>query len=334
MSKTVLVTGGAGYIGSHACKALAKAGYEPVAYDNLVYGHREAVRWGPLIEGDLADRPLLAETIRRHKIAAIIHFAAYAYVGESVEKPEKYFHNNVANSFGLMETMLETGVKTIVFSSTCATYGLPETMPIREDTPQHPVNPYGETKLMIERALYWHGIAHGLRYVALRYFNAAGADPDGEIGEDHNPETHLIPLILDAAAGKRAQIDVFGTDYPTPDGTAIRDYIHVQDLAEAHVLALNYLEKGGASLPLNLGTGTGHSVRETIAVARRITGKTIPSRDTTRRPGDPPVLVADATKARAVLGWKPSLDALDRIIATAWAWHQKRFVTPAQGTAR
>ncbi len=325
MSKTILVTGGAGYIGAHACKALAKAGYERVAYDNLVYGHREAVRWGPLIEGDLADRMLLAETIRRHKIAAIMHFAAYAYVGESIEKPEKYFHNNVVNSFGLLETMLATGVKTIVFSSTCATYGLPETMPIREDTPQRPVNPYGETKLMIERALYWHGVAHGLRHIALRYFNAAGADPAREIGEAHDPEPQLIPLILDAAAGRRAQIDVFGTDYPTPDGTAIRDYIHVQDLAEAHVLALRYLENGGESNALNLGTGEGHSVRDTIATARRVTGRAIRSRDTTRRAGDPPVLVADATRARQVLGWTPSLASLDRIIATAWAWHQRHF---------
>jgi UDP-glucose-4-epimerase GalE len=335
MSNTILVTGGAGYIGSHACKALAKAGYEPVAYDNLVYGHREAVRWGPLIEGDLGDRTLLAETIQRHKIAAVMHFAAFAYVGESVEKPEKYFHNNVVNSFGLMETMLATGVKQIVFSSTCATYGLPEVMPIREDTPQHPVNPYGETKLMIERALHWHGIAHGIRHVALRYFNAAGADPEGEIGEAHDPETHLIPLILDAASKRRAQIDVFGTDYPTPDGTAIRDYIHVQDLAEAHVLALRYLENGGASVALNLGTGEGHSVRATIEAAKRITGHPIPSRDTTRRAGDPPVLVADAAKARALLGWTPKLASLDRIIETAWSWHQKRLaasgVEKAQG---
>jgi UDP-glucose-4-epimerase GalE len=331
MSKTVLVTGGAGYIGAHACKALSKAGYEPVAYDNLVYGHREAVRWGPLIEGDLADRTLLAETIARHKISAIMHFAAYAYVGESIEKPEKYFHNNVVNSLGLMETMLSAGVKTIVFSSTCATYGLPESMPIREDTPQHPVNPYGESKLMIERALHWHGVAHGIRHVALRYFNAAGADPACEIGEAHQPETHLIPLILDVALGRRAQIDVFGTDYPTPDGTAVRDYIHVQDLAEAHVLALRYLEGGGESLALNLGTGDGHSVRATIEAAKRVTGRAIAARDTARRPGDPPVLVADATRARQVLGWTPSLAALERIIETAWAWHQHHFAAAPSG---
>ena len=233
MSKTILVTGGAGYNGSHACKALAKAGYQPIAYDNLVHGHREAVRWGPFVEGDLADLSLLSETIRRFAVAAIMHFAGFAYVGESVMKPEIYFRNNVVNSFGLLETMLETGCKKIVFSSSCATYGLPQTMPIGETTPQRPVNPYGESKLMIERALHWLGEAHGLGHVALRYFNAAGADPDAEIGEDHDPETHLIPLVLDAALGRRAQVDIFGTDYPTPDGTAIRDYIHVQDLRGA-----------------------------------------------------------------------------------------------------
>jgi UDP-arabinose 4-epimerase len=325
MGNSILVTGGAGYIGAHACKALAKAGFEPVAYDNLVYGHREAVRWGPLVEGDVGDRALVAETIRRHHIGAVMHFAAFAYVGESVEKPEKYFQNNVVNTLSMLEAMRETGVKQIVFSSTCATYGLPETMPIREDTPQRPVNPYGETKLMVERALYWYGVAHGLRWVALRYFNAAGADPDGEIGEDHAPETHLIPLILDAAAGKRPHIGVFGTDYPTPDGSAIRDYIHVQDLADAHVRALRYLGDGGESLALNLGTGHGHSVRETIDAARRVTGRPIPSRDSPRRPGDPPVLVADAGRAKEKLGWVPQLGSLEQIIGTAWAWHQKRF---------
>ncbi|HLI20548.1 MAG TPA: UDP-glucose 4-epimerase GalE, partial [Stellaceae bacterium] len=325
MSKSILVTGGAGYIGAHACKALAKAGFEPIAYDNLVYGHREAVRWGPLVEGDVGDRARVAETIRRHGIVAVMHFAAFAYVGESVEKPEKYFHNNVVNTLAMLEAMRATGINKIVFSSTCATYGLPETMPIREDTPQRPVNPYGETKLMIERALYWYGVAHGLRSVALRYFNAAGADPDSEIGEDHEPETHLIPLILDAAAGKRSHIGVFGTDYPTADGSAVRDYIHVQDLADAHVRALRYLEDGGESCALNLGTGRGHSVRETIAAARGVTGRPIPSRDSPRRPGDPPVLVADATRAKEKLGWVPALGSLDHIIGTAWAWHQKRF---------
>ena len=323
MSKAILVTGGAGYIGGHACKALAHAGYTPVAFDNLVYGHRDAVRWGPLVEGDLADRALVGETLRRFDIAAVMHFAAYAYVGESMIKPELYFRNNVVNSLGLIESMNEAGIRRIVFSSTCATYGVPETVPIRETVPQRPVNPYGESKLMIERALHWLDGADGLRHAALRYFNAAGADPEGEIGEHHDPETHLIPLILDAAAGRRPAIDIYGTDYPTPDGTAIRDYIHVQDLAEAHVLALRHLLDGGESLALNLGTGEGHSVRATIAAAEVVTGRAIPRRETKRRAGDPPMLVADPARARQRLGWTPRLSDLERIIATAWDWHQK-----------
>jgi UDP-arabinose 4-epimerase len=323
MSKNILVTGGAGYIGSHACKALAKAGFTPIAYDSLIYGHREAVRWGPLVEADLADRAKLAETLRQYEIAAVMHFAAFAYVGESMTKPELYFNNNVVNTIGLLDEMLVAGVRHIVFSSTCATYGTPDSVPITEDTPQRPVNPYGETKLMIERALYWYGQAHGMSYAALRYFNAAGADPEGEGGEEHDPETHLIPLILDAAAGKRAEIGIFGTDYPTPDGSAVRDYIHVQDLAEAHVAAIAYLAAGGESIALNLGTGSGHSVREVIDAAERITGRHIPRREAERRPGDPAALVADAGKARRVIGWSAKVSDLDSIIGTAWRWHQR-----------
>ena len=320
MTTPILVTGGAGYIGSHAAKALARAGYEPVTYDNLGRGHRAAVRWGPLVEGDLADRALLVDALRRHKVAAVMHFAAFAYVGESVSEPELYFRNNVANSLTLLEAMGEAGVRHMVFSSTCATYGLPDKMPIAEDAPQRPVNPYGESKLMIERMLHWLGPARGLTHAALRYFNAAGADPEGEIGEDHDPETHLIPLVLLTAQGRRAAIDIYGTDYPTPDGSAIRDYIHVQDLADAHVLALAHLLKGGGSLALNLGTGEGHSVRAVIDAAERVTGRTIARRETARRPGDPPTLVADARKAKATLGWTPRLSGLDDIIASAWAW--------------
>jgi UDP-arabinose 4-epimerase len=324
MTTAILVTGGAGYIGSHTCKALARSGFEPVTYDNLSRGHRESVRWGPLVEGELADHGSLVQILRRHEVAAVMHFAAYAYVGESVTAPELYFRNNVANSLVLLEAMREAGVRHIVFSSTCATYGMPEQIPIDEDTPQRPVNPYGESKLMIERMLHWFGQAHGFRRAALRYFNAAGADPEGEIGECHDPETHLIPLVLRAALDRRATIDIFGTDYPTPDGTAIRDYIHVQDLAEAHVLALEHLRQTDHDLALNLGTGRGHSVREVIDAAERVTGRTIARREMARRPGDPPRLVADARRARTTLSWVPRLSGIDDIIASAWAWHKSR----------
>jgi UDP-arabinose 4-epimerase len=324
MATAILVTGGAGYIGSHTCKALAHAGFEPVTYDNLGRGHREAVRWGPLVVGELADQVSLVQAMRRHQVAAVMHFAAYAYVGESVTAPELYFRNNVSNSLVLLDAMREAEIRHIVFSSTCATYGMPDRIPIAEDTPQQPVNPYGESKLMIERMLHWFGEAHGLCHAALRYFNAAGADPDGEIGEHHEPETHLIPLVLQAALDPNKPISIFGTDYPTPDGTAIRDYIHVRDLAEAHVLALEYLRTTGKNLAVNLGTGQGHSVREVIDAAERVTGRTIARREMPRRPGDPPRLVADPGRARTTLSWSARHSGMDEIIAHAWAWHQSR----------
>ena len=323
MSETILVTGGAGYVGSHACKALAHAGYRPITYDSLIHGHREAVRWGPLVEADLADAERLTDTLKRFEVRAVLHFAAFAYVGESVEKPGLYFRNNVANTLTLLEAMHTAAVRHVVFSSTCATYGIPDQVPILESAPQRPVNPYGESKLMVERMLHWYGSAHGFTHAILRYFNAAGADPEGEIGEDHAPETHLIPLVLQAALGERAQIDVLGTDYPTPDGTAVRDYIHVQDLAEAHVKALDLLLKGGLSITVNLGTGVGHSVREVISASERVTGRRVPRREAPRRFGDPPVLVADASRAGELLGWKPALSDLDTILKTAWAWHSR-----------
>ncbi len=323
MSETVLVTGGAGYIGSHACKRLARAGYRPVAYDSLVRGHREAVRWGPLVEADLADTERLVDTFKRFNVVAVMHFAAFTYVGESMANPELYFRNNVGNSMRLLEAMHGAGVRHIVFSSTAAVYGIPKQVPIPESAPHRPVNPYGESKLMVERMLHWYGEAHNLTHASLRYFNAAGADPECEIGEEHDPETHLIPLVLQAALGRRPQIDILGTDYPTPDGTAIRDYIHVQDLADAHVKAIAHLLRGGESLELNLGTGSGYSVREVIAAAERVTARRIPQREASRRSGDPPSLVAAVERARAALGWSPVLSEIDSIIGTAWAWHSR-----------
>lgn len=320
--KTVLVTGGAGYIGSHACKALAAAGYTPVAYDNLVHGHRQAVQWGPLEQGDIADRTRLDAVITQWQPIALMHFAAYAYVGESVTNPGKYYRNNVAGSLFLLEAMRDHGIDKLVFSSTCATYGMPQSLPLAEDHPQFPINPYGASKLMIERMLSDFDAAHALRSASLRYFNAAGADPDGDIGEMHDPETHLIPLVLDAASGQRADVTVFGTDYDTPDGTCIRDYIHVSDLADAHVLALQALENGAGTTAYNLGNGRGFSVREVIDCASQITGRAVPVAFGERRAGDPPVLVGDASRIRRELGWQPRHAAIESIIGTAWRWHQ------------
>jgi UDP-glucose-4-epimerase GalE len=327
MSQTVLVTGGAGYIGSHACKALAQAGYLPVTYDNLSRGHRHAVRWGPLVEGDVADRVTLSAALRAHNVSAVMHFAAFAYVGESGTDPALYYRNNVSGTLTLLDAMRESGVENIVFSSTCATYGLPETVPIAETTPQHPVNAYGETKLAIERALYWYGQAYGLRWVALRYFNASGCDRAGEIGEEHDPETHLIPLVLRAGLGTAPPVGIFGTDYPTQDGTAVRDYIHVEDLASAHVRAIDHIAKGGANAAVNLATGRGYSVREIIAAAAKAIGHDIPQREAPRRAGDPPALIADPSLAATLLGWRAECSDLDTIIRTALAWEMRQHNT-------
>ena len=320
--QSVLVTGGAGYIGSYACKVLARVGYRPVVFDNLSRGHRETVRWGPFVQGDLADREALATALRSYQVSAVMHFAAYAYVGESVDDPATYYRNNLGGSLALLDAMREVGVNKIVFSSTCATYGTPNDVPIRETAPQLPVNPYGETKLAIERALHWYGEAYGLRSVSLRYFNAAGADPEGEIGELHEPETHLIPLVLQAALGERGHIDIYGTDYPTRDGTAIRDYVHVEDLAQAHLRALEYLCAGRPSAAFNLGTGSGHSVREVVAVAEALSGHPIRCRATARRPGDPPALVADPSLAAELLDWRARHSDLNTIIGTSLLWHK------------
>jgi UDP-glucose-4-epimerase GalE len=319
----ILVTGGAGYVGSHACKALAAAGYTPVTYDNLGRGHRELVRWGPLEVGELADRARLDEVFARHRPEAVMHFAAFAYVGESVQDPALYYRNNVGGTLELVEATRRAGVAALVFSSTCSTYGVPERMPIDEDAPQRPINPYGATKLAIERMLADYGAAYGLASVSLRYFNAAGCDPDGETGELHEPETHIIPRVLMAATGEIEHVEVFGTDYPTPDGTCLRDYVHVADLAQGHVRALDYLKRGGATTAVNLGTGRGFSVREVIAAAGEVTGRRIPVREAPRRPGDPPVLVADPTRARALLGFAPRYTELAPIVATAWRWHTR-----------
>lgn len=323
----ILVTGGAGYIGSHSVLTLQKAGYEVIVLDNLVYGHQdlvEKVLKVKLIVGSTCDRSLLREIFANHQIDAVMHFAAYAYVGESVTQPAKYYNNNVVGTLTLLEAMLEANIHKFVFSSTCATYGVPDSVPITEDQSQNPINPYGATKLMVERILQDFNQAYDFRSVCLRYFNAAGADPEGNLGEDHHPETHLIPLVLQTALGHRESVSIFGTDYDTPDGSCIRDYIHVLDIAQAHILALKYLIDDGATDFFNLGNGSGFSVKEVIETARKITGKEIKVELSDRRPGDPPSLVGSGAKANKILGWQPAYSNLDDIISHAWQWHQKR----------
>lgn len=327
---TILVTGGAGYIGSHTVKKLEEAQYQVIILDNLVYGHRDLVEnclRAKLIVGDIKNRSLLDELFNTYSVEAVIHFAAYAYVGESIANPAKYYDNNVVGTLTLLEAMLAASVKKLVFSSTCATYGIPKQIPIPEDHPQNPINPYGNSKLMVEKILADYHTACGLKHVCFRYFNAAGADPNGFLGEDHQPETHLIPLVLMAALGRREAISVFGTDYSTPDGTCIRDYIHVNDLARAHVLGLEYLLSGGDSEIFNLGNGNGFSVKEVIETARKITQKSIKVKYGDRRPGDPAILIGSSTKAKQILGWQPQHTNLEEILVNAWQWHQKRHAT-------
>lgn len=321
MQSNILVTGGAGYIGSHVAKALASNGHLPIVYDNLSHGHREAVRWGPLIVAELEDRAALRAALADHKIAAVIHLAGHIEVGESVRDPAKYFRNNFSAALGLLEEMDAAGIKPVVFSSTAAVYGIPDSVPIPESHPLRPINPYGESKLMVERALDWIGRARGTRWTALRYFNAAGADPGGEIGENHEPESHLIPIACQAALGARPPLDIYGNDYPTPDGTAVRDYIHVSDLAQAHVLALGRLLANGDSGPMNLGTGTGHSVSAVIRAVEAVSKRKVPARMAPRRPGDPPSLVADPSSAKRLLSWAPQHTDLLDIVTSAWNWH-------------
>lgn len=329
--KTILVTGGAGYIGSHIVLDLKSSGYNVIILDNLVYGHQDLVDQVlqvPLIIGDIGNRELLDRVFQTHHIDAVMHFAAYAYVGESVVQPDKYYRNNVVGTLTLLEAMQAASVKRLVFSSTCATYGIPDVVPISEDQAQNPINPYGASKLMVERILADFQAALGLQYVCFRYFNAAGADPLGRLGEDHTPEPHLIPLILNAAAGFRDGISIYGTDYPTPDGTCIRDYIHVSDLAQAHRLGLQYLFESPDSHIFNLGNSRGFSVREVIEAVKTITGKDFDVYEEDRRPGDPPILLGSNTKAVNLLGWHPQYPDLESILSHAWQWHKTRKLTP------
>lgn len=327
MKATILVTGGAGYIGSHAVQTLQKIGYEVIILDNLICGHRDLVKntlKAKLIVGDIGDRALLEHIFATYSITAVMHFAAYAYVGESVQDPAKYYYNNVTGTLTLLKAMVAASVNKLVFSSTCATYGVPTSVPITEEEPQNPINPYGSSKLMVERIIADFNHAYGLKSVIFRYFNAAGADPQGRLGEDHTPETHLLPLVLQTALGKLESISIYGNDYSTPDGTCIRDYVHVSDLADAHVLGLEHLLKGGNNEIFNLGNGNGFSVRQVIETAREVTGKIIKTVECERRPGDPPILVGSSEKARKILGWQPQYPELKDILTHAWSWHQQR----------
>ena len=319
----VLVVGGAGYIGSHCVRQLIAAGHRPVVLDNLAYGHRKAVAQEiPFYAANLGDTPTVLNILRQEKIELVMHFAAFCYVGESVTAPVKYYENNVVATLHLLDAMLQAGVKKFVFSSTCATFGVPERLPMTEDLPQAPINPYGQTKLDVENMLKALSTAHGLSFAAFRYFNAAGAAEDGTIGEDHNPETHLIPLAIQVATGKRANLQIFGTDYPTPDGTCLRDYVHVDDLSRAHIAVFDKLATPGARFFYNLGTGKPFSVREIIQAVEKITGKKVPVIESPRRAGDPPALFADSSKAKKELGWTPKFMDAESVIATAWKWHQ------------
>jgi UDP-glucose 4-epimerase len=319
----VLVVGGAGYIGSHCVRQLLRAGHRPVVLDNLIYGHRAAVAPDvPFYEAELGDETAIGAVLQNEHIEVVMHFAAFAYVGESVHDPLKYYFNNSVATLQLLRAMLKHEVKKFVFSSTCATFGVPSTLPITEDLPQAPINPYGQTKLDVENALKAVAHAHDLSFAAFRYFNAAGAAEDGSIGEDHDPETHLIPLVFDAATGRRENIQIFGTDYPTLDGTCLRDYVHVDDLARAHIAVFDRLSTPGAALFYNLGTGTPTSVREVIAAVEKVTGKTVPVVESPRREGDPPALYADSTKAQTELGWQPEYSSIEPIVETAWRWHK------------
>lgn len=322
--KTILVTGGAGYVGSHACKALAGAGYTPVTFDNLERGHRWAVKWGPFEQGDIRHEDELEHAFETWRPDAVIHFAAYAYVGESNAEPLKYYSTNVGGTANLLKACVTFGCKNVVFSSSCATYGVPTRLPLTESEPQRPINPYGYTKLAVEQMLRDVETAHEIRHVALRYFNAAGADPSGELGELHQPETHLIPLVLFTAMGQRDAVKIFGSDYPTDDGTCVRDYVHVSDLANAHVAAAEWLAAGKPSEVFNLGNGRGYSVAEVIKASERITEKKIKTKICPRRYGDPPVLISDSTKAERLLGWKRHFPSIDDQIKHAWTW----FCTP------